>query len=36
MEISGGKIIIKNIYQKILNKTKKVYIYNKIQLIWDI
>ena len=36
MEISGGKIIIKNIYQKILNRIKNLYIYNKIQLIWDI
>ena len=36
MEITGGKIILKNIYQKILNKVKKSYIYNKIQLIWDI
>lgn len=36
MEKIGGKIIIKSIYQKILNKTKNLYIYNKIKLIWDI
>lgn len=36
MEKNGGIIIIKSIYQKILNKTKNLYIYNKIQLTWDI